>query len=89
MFWGWNDVWLSPEFRSWNIEDRLGGITCPVLLVQGDADPYGTLAQLDAIEHGVRGECTRVVLPGVGHAPHLEAPAETLAVVSQFVDEIA
>jgi pimeloyl-ACP methyl ester carboxylesterase len=88
-FRGWNDVWLSPEFRSWNIEDRLAGITCPVLLVQGDADPYGTLAQLDAIERGVRGECTRVVLPGAGHAPHLEAPAETLAVVTEFVDWIA
>jgi pimeloyl-ACP methyl ester carboxylesterase len=88
-FWGWNDVWLAPEFRSWNIEERLAGITCPVLLLQGGADPYGTLAQLDAIERGVRGECTRVVLPGVGHAPHLEAPAETVAVVTEFVNRIA
>ena len=88
-FWGWNDVWLSPEFRSWNIEDRLGGITCPVLLVQGDADPYGTLAQLDAIEHRVRGPCRRVVLPGVGHAPHLEAPSETLAAVTEFVRRVS
>jgi pimeloyl-ACP methyl ester carboxylesterase len=85
MFHGWNDVWLSPEYRSWNIEDRLGAVTCPVLLVQGDADPYGTLAQLDAIEQGVSGRCTRVVLPGVGHAPHLEAPEETLAAVVAFV----
>ena len=84
-FWGWNDLWLSPEFRSWNIEDRLPGVTCPVLLVQGEDDPYGTLAQLDAIERGVSGECTRVVVPGVGHAPHLEAPAETLATVSKFI----
>jgi pimeloyl-ACP methyl ester carboxylesterase len=83
-FWGWNDVWLSPAFRSWNIEDRLGAITCPVLLVQGDADPYGTVAQVEAIERGVRGECTRVVLPGVGHAPHLDAPAETLVAVTEF-----
>jgi pimeloyl-ACP methyl ester carboxylesterase len=85
MFRGWNDVWLSPEFRSWNIENRLDGVTCPVLLVQGDADPYGTLAQLDAIERRVRGECSRVVLPGVGHAPHIEAPEETLAAVGAFL----
>jgi pimeloyl-ACP methyl ester carboxylesterase len=84
-FRGWNDVWLSPAFRAWNIEDRLGAITCPVLLVQGDADPYGTLAQLDAIERGVSGPCCRVVLPGVGHAPQVDAPAATLAVVSGFV----
>jgi pimeloyl-ACP methyl ester carboxylesterase len=85
MFRGWNDAWLSPEFRSWNIEDRLGGVACPVLLVQGDADPYGTLAQLDAIERGVRGQCTRVVLPGVGHAPHLEAADDTVAAVVAFI----
>ena len=84
-FRGWNDVWLSPEFRSWNIEDRLPAVTCPVLLVQGDADPYGSVAQLDAIERGVDGPCRRVVLSGVGHAPHAEAPAETLALVGEFV----
>jgi pimeloyl-ACP methyl ester carboxylesterase len=84
-FRGWNDVWLSPGFRSWNIEDRLPVVTCPVLLVQGDADPYGSIAQLDALERGVAGPCRRIVLPGVGHAPHAEAPSETLAVVGGFV----
>ncbi len=28
-FRGWNDVWLDPEFRSWNIESYLTSITCP------------------------------------------------------------
>jgi pimeloyl-ACP methyl ester carboxylesterase len=87
-FRGWNDVWLSPTFRSWNIEDRLPAVTCPVLLVQGDADPYGSVAQLDAIERGVAGPCRQVVLPGVGHALHAEAPAETLAVVGEFLAEV-
>jgi pimeloyl-ACP methyl ester carboxylesterase len=88
-FGGWNDVWLSPAFRSWNIENRLPAITCPVLLVQGDADPYGSVAQLDAIERGVAGPCRRIVLRGVGHAPHAEAPADTLAVVTEFVREVS
>jgi pimeloyl-ACP methyl ester carboxylesterase len=87
-FRGWNDVWLSPAFRSWNIEDRLTAITCPVLLVQGSADPYGSAAQLDAIERGVAGPCRRIVLDGVGHAPHLEAPAETVAAVAAFVTAV-
>lgn len=89
MFRGWNDAWLSPEFRSWNIEDRLGAVSAPVLLIQGDADPYGSLAQLDAIEGGVLGECTRVVLPGIGHAPHLEATEATVAAVAEFVGKLA
>ena len=49
----WNDIWLAPEFRDWNIEDVLGGVTAPTLLIQGEHDQYGTLAQIDAIERGV------------------------------------
>ncbi len=48
-FRGWNDIWLDPRFRAWNIEDAANGVRCPVLLVQGDADEYGTTAQLAAI----------------------------------------
>jgi pimeloyl-ACP methyl ester carboxylesterase len=84
-FRGWNDVWLSAEFRSWNIEDRLPAIDCPVLLVQGADDQYGSLAQLDAIERGVTGPCRRVVLTGVGHSPHLEAPEPTTDAVVAFI----
>jgi pimeloyl-ACP methyl ester carboxylesterase len=87
-FRGWNDVWLSPEFRTWNIEDRLPAIDCPLLLVQGTDDAYGTTAQLDAIERGVSGPVDRVVLPGVGHSPHLEAPVATRDAVVAFVRRI-
>ena len=74
----WNDIWLAPEFRDWNIEDVLGDVTAPTLLIQGEHDQYGTLAQIDAIERGVRGPVERAVLD-CRHAPHLEAPEETLA----------
>lgn len=74
----WNDIWLDPAFRDWNIEDVLAGVTAPTLLIQGAHDQYGTLAQLDPI----RGE--RVVLDA-RHAPHLEAPDETLRAVTEFL----
>ena len=48
-FWGWNDVWLDPAFRAWNIEPLLPRITCPVLAIQGIDDEYGTMAQIDRI----------------------------------------
>ena len=73
----WNDIWLAPEFRAWNIEDVLGGVTAPTLLIQGEHDQYGTLAQIDAIERGVQGPVQRAVLD-CRHAPHLEAPEATL-----------
>jgi pimeloyl-ACP methyl ester carboxylesterase len=78
-FRGWNDVWLSPSFRSWDITGVLPAITCPVLVVQERDDPYGTLAQVDAIERGVSGPVERLVLPGSGHSPHLDHPDEVVA----------
>ena len=49
-FFGWNDVWLDPEFPNWSITDEVERISCPLLLIQGERDQYGTMAQLDAIE---------------------------------------
>jgi pimeloyl-ACP methyl ester carboxylesterase len=83
-FHGWNDVWLSAEFRDWDIRDRLPGITCPVLGVQGTDDPYGTVAHVEAVRDLARGPVELLVLD-CGHAPHLERPAETTAAVVRCV----
>ncbi len=84
-FRGWNDIWASDDFRSWNIEDRLPGITAPVLVVQGSGDQYGTVEQVDRIEAGVAGPFDRLVLDGAGHSPHLDQPVAVSDVVAQFV----
>jgi pimeloyl-ACP methyl ester carboxylesterase len=84
-FLGWNDIWLSPAFRDWNIESFLPGIACPLLLIQGCDDEYGTLAQLDAIERQVRSRVERVALPECGHSPHRDQPQATLGAIAGFV----
>jgi pimeloyl-ACP methyl ester carboxylesterase len=86
-FWGWNDVWLDPRFRAWNIESYLPGVRCPTLSIQGDADEYGTLAQLDAISARIRDTQT-VVLPGCGHSPHRDRQAETLNATAEFLSAL-
>ena len=85
VFWGWNDVWLSAAFRDWNIEDVLPGVEAPVLAIQGEGDEYGTLAQLDAIEAGVRGPFERLVVPGGGHVLHTGYGSALVAAVARFV----
>ena len=61
----------------------LPSITAPVLVVQGADDPYGTLAQVDAIERGVAGRVERCVVPG-GHRPHRDQREITLATMIRF-----
>lgn len=72
-FWGWNDVWLDPEFRQWNIEDEIAQITGPVLAIQGQDDEYGTMAQIDRI--AARVPATELLkLADCGHSPHRDQP---------------
>jgi pimeloyl-ACP methyl ester carboxylesterase len=84
-FRGWNDVWLSEAFRAWNIEDRLGAITAPVLAIQGGADDYGTFDQLDAITAGCAGPVSQFRIARAGHSPHLDARELVVSTISGFV----
>jgi pimeloyl-ACP methyl ester carboxylesterase len=72
-FWGWNDIWLDPAFRDWNIETELGRIRCPVLAVQGEDDEYGTLEQIYGIARKAP-QAKILVLPQCGHSPHRDQP---------------
>lgn len=84
-FHGWAGAWLDPGFRDWNLEAFLAGIRVPALVVQGTADPYGTLAHLRAIERQASAPVETLVLEGVGHAPHREAREAYLDRVAGFV----
>ena len=85
-FRGWNDIWLDPEFRAWNIEAELATITCPVLAAQGEDDEYGTLAQIRGIQ--ARLPKTRLlVIAKCGHSPHRDQPALLAAQAGRFIIE--
>jgi len=86
-FRNWCDVWLDPAFRSWTLEPDAEHVDCPVLLIQGADDPYGTLDQLDRIEALVRGPARRVIVPG-GHGLHREAPEQLVSEVTRFLEEV-
>jgi pimeloyl-ACP methyl ester carboxylesterase len=86
-FWGWNGAWLDPAFREWNIRRQCAGIHVPILAVQGLADPYGTEAQVAALQ-AAGAQVRPLLLDGIGHAPHLEATEATLAAVSAFATEV-
>lgn len=85
-FWSWCNVWLSPEFRDWNVERYLPGIAVPVLVLQGEDDHYGSIAQVEAIARQISGPVETMILPNCGHSTYLEQAEATLEAMAAFID---
>jgi pimeloyl-ACP methyl ester carboxylesterase len=85
---GWTGTWLQPEQRTWDIRPRLGGIRCPVLVIQGRDDDFGTLDQVDAIASAVSGPAETLVLEGCGHVPHRERAREVMDAAARFIERL-
>lgn len=86
-FRGWNDVWLNPDFRRWNIEEYLPAISCPILAIQGEDDEYGTMEQIDRIAR-LAPDVELLKLPACRHSPHRDQPDAVLAAATRFIDKI-
>lgn len=91
VFWGWNDIWLDPGFRSWSIADDLRGIRCPILAILGDDDEYSTPAQIEAIRRGAAGAAglDYLKLADCRHSPHRDQPSTVIDAIGRFVDALA
>jgi pimeloyl-ACP methyl ester carboxylesterase len=83
-FRGWNDIWLDPRFRAWNIEASLPAIRVPLLVIQGEDDEYGTFAQIEAIAANVS-QTETLLLKQCGHAPHRDQRDAVLDRAAAFV----
>jgi pimeloyl-ACP methyl ester carboxylesterase len=86
-FWGWNRIWLHPDFRRWNIEEYLPRISCPVLAIQGEDDEYGTMDQLRRIGRQVR-DVELLDLEDCRHSPHRDQPDAVIEAITRFVDRV-
>ncbi len=83
-FRGWNDIWLDPTFRSWNIERELAAIRCPLLAVQGEGDEYGTLEQIRSLARVVP-QTRALVLADCGHSPHRDQAERLSRAAGRFI----
>ncbi len=84
IFRAWADTWLQPAFAHWDIRYLLPSIACPVLALQGSADQYGTVAQLDAIAAGAQQARVRM-LEGCGHSPQQDQGALVTELIRAFL----
>ena len=86
-FWQWNDVWLSPAFRSFDIRPDCRNIRAPLLAIQGLGDEYGTMAQLDELARAAP-HTQQLRLPDCGHSPQRDQPERTLEGVRNFLENL-
>jgi pimeloyl-ACP methyl ester carboxylesterase len=84
-FWQWCDVWLSEDFRGFDIRGLCREILDPVLAIQGRDDVYGTLAQIHEIEP--MGSIQRLVLDACGHSPHRDQREAVTAAIKVFLKQ--
>ncbi|PJJ62825.1 alpha/beta fold hydrolase [Chryseobacterium geocarposphaerae] len=84
----WTKIWLSERFRSWNIEYLLKDIQCPLLFIQGEADEYGTLNQVEKTISQVSGSAEKFIIPNIGHTPHKECPELVLNRAVEFINNV-
>jgi pimeloyl-ACP methyl ester carboxylesterase len=70
------------------VEDELGRIAIPTLVVVGDQDVATPPARAERIHAGIPG-ARLVVVPGAGHSSPIEQPAAVTAALTRFLDEVA
>ncbi|MFC5521616.1 alpha/beta fold hydrolase [Polaromonas jejuensis] len=87
-FWQWNEVWLSPAFRGFDIRPDCARILAPLLLIQGLDDEYGSLLQLDEIALAAP-HAQQLRLAACGHSPQRDQPEKTVEAITGFLHTAA
>ena len=82
----WALLWASPQVRARTLEPFLRRVAAPVVLVQGEDDEHGSLADLASLARGLHGYAQSIQLEAVGHEPWLDAPRAVAAVITALVD---
>jgi pimeloyl-ACP methyl ester carboxylesterase len=90
VFYGWNDTWLRPDFRDWNLRADLAGIRAPILAILGREDEYSTPDQVELIRALARRAASFrfLHLDNCGHAPHRDQPQAVIAAVGSALDAV-
>jgi len=86
MFYGWAHTWTSKNNFDWNMEHLLSGITCPVYVIQGEDDQYGSEKQVLAIVNQVSGPARRMLIPECGHVPHFQKAEIVSSEIESFIN---
>jgi len=87
-FYGWSETWLNPKFHKWDITKEIKKIKVPIYAIQGNADPYGSVKQIDILEKHLTVKFEKLILDNCGHNPFFERVDECLYGIKSFINQI-
>lgn len=87
VFWAWAGTWFNEAYRNWSIEHFVPLINCPVLVIQGENDEFGSLKQVTAITDHTAGHAESMIVEHTRHNPHRETPEIVLQRCVSFIEQ--
>jgi pimeloyl-ACP methyl ester carboxylesterase len=81
----WIDTWLAADFADWNLDEDLHRLQCPLLVIHGDNDEYGTTRHPERIGAQARGNSTVRIVQTCGHVPHREQRDAVIDMITQWL----
>ncbi len=85
----WIGSWLSPAFASWSLDSVLPQLKCPLLVIHGMDDEYGSARHPERIAALASGPVQLELMHDTRHVPHRERAAEVIERVTGFLQAIA
>lgn len=80
----WTETWLHPDFADWSLAHTLPKVRCPMLVIHGTHDEYGSTRHPQMIVDLSAGPAQLAVLADTGHVPHRERPEQVLESIRRF-----
>ncbi len=84
----WLGTWLNPAFASWSLAPVLPRVRCPVLVIHGVDDEYGSARHPEAIGRLVGGPAKVEVMAGTRHVPHRERETAVAGKIARFLENL-
>lgn len=84
----WTETWPDPDFSAWSLEQVLPRVRCPLLVIHGDQDEYGSLRHPEMIAELSGGPLRVEIMPDTFHVPHREHEKEIVELTKDFIGSI-
>ncbi|MCB1897407.1 MAG: alpha/beta fold hydrolase [Zoogloeaceae bacterium] len=81
----WIKSWLAPEFAGWTLASVLPRVRCPLLVIHGADDEFGSPRHPALIGELASGTTRVEVMPDTRHVPHRDRMEAVLSIVDSFL----